>query len=485
MVAPALGPPIAEPLSQLDVLLEANRCLYCYDAPCIAACPTGIDIPAFIKKIASGNLLGSARTIMEANPLGASCARVCPTGELCEGACVYKHDAAPIRIGALQRHATDWLAASGTRLFSAGPATGKRVAIVGGGPAGLAAARDLARLGHAVTIFEADGELGGLNTYGIVPFRLPVDVARWEARQVVELGVEVRTGSRVGIGAEANVAADSLLREFDAVVLAAGMASVPRLGILGEDLHGVEDALDVIERAKFGRPVTLGARVAVIGAGNTAIDAATVARRLGAEDVTIWYRRGPAEMTAYGFEVAFARAEGIAFKFARVPVRIEGEDGTVTAIVFAQSELIDGVPRAVAGTEERVAITSVIRAIGQSKHLALFDSFGVAHEGGVPVVDAELRTNAPRVYAAGDCIFRADKTDAMVVVAAKQGKDVAASIDRDLRNEAGLDEAGLNEGSRLETRRNEALRNEALRNEALRNEALPTEGGGDLTGEAP
>jgi glutamate synthase (NADPH/NADH) small chain len=436
MVAPALGPPIAEPLSQLDVLLEANRCLYCYDAPCIAACPTGIDVPAFIKKIATGNLLGSARTIMEANPLGASCARVCPTGELCEGACVYKHDAAPIRIGALQRHATDWLAASDVRLFTAGPATGKRVAIVGGGPAGLSAARDLARLGHAVTIFEAGDELGGLNTYGIVPFRLPVDVARWEARQVVELGVEVRTGSLVGTGAEANVSAESVLRDFDAIVLAPGMGSVPRLGILGEDLHGVEDALDVIERAKFGRPLALGVRVAVIGAGNTAIDAATVARRLGADDVTIWYRRGPAEMTAYGFEVAFARAEGVAFKFGRVPVRIEGECGAVTAIVFAQSELIDGVPRAVSGTEERVAVTSVIRAIGQSKHVALFDSFGVAHERGVPVVDAELRTSVARVYAAGDCIFRVDKTDAMVVVAAQQGKEVAAAVDRCLRDDA-------------------------------------------------
>jgi glutamate synthase (NADPH/NADH) small chain len=435
MEAPALGPPLAEPLSQLDVLLEANRCLYCYDAPCIAACPTGIDIPAFIKKIASGNLLGSARTIMDANPLGASCARVCPTEELCEGACVYKHDAAPIRIGALQRHATDWLAASDVRLFAAGPVTGKRVAIVGGGPAGLSAARDLARLGHAVTIFEAGEELGGLNTYGIVPFRLPVDVARWEARQVVELGVEIRTGSLVGIGAEANVAPDSLLREFDAVVLAPGMGSVPRLGILGEDLRGVEDALDVIERAKFGRPLALGARVAVIGAGNTAIDAATVARRLGADDVTIWYRRGPGEMTAYGFEVAFARAEGVAFNFARVPVRIEGENGAVTAIVFAQSDVVDGVPRAVPGTQMRVSVTSVIRAIGQAKHVSLFNSFGVAHERGVPVVDSELRTSVSRVYAAGDCIFRSGKTDAMVVVAAQHGKDVAAAVDRNLRSD--------------------------------------------------
>jgi glutamate synthase (NADPH/NADH) small chain len=430
---PALGPPIAEPLSHLDVVLEANRCLYCYDAPCIAACPTGIDIPTFIKKIATGNLLGSARTIMQANPLGASCARVCPTDELCEGACVFKHDAAPIRIGALQRHATDWLAASGARLFEPGPPTGKRIAIVGGGPAGLAAARDLAILGHAVTIFESGAELGGLNTYGIVPFRLPVDVARWEAGQVVALGVDVRTNASVGVGPDDAVSPAELLRDFDATILAAGMGDVPRLGIPGEDLAGVEDALDVIERAKFGRPLDLGDSVAVIGAGNTAIDAATVSRRLGAQDVTMWYRRGPDEMTAYGFEVAFARGEGVAFRFHRVPVRIEGMEGAVRAIVFARSELVDGVPVPVAGTEERIPVTAVIRAIGQAKHVALYEAFGIAHERGIPVVDDALRTSDPRVYAAGDCIFRPGATDAMVVVAAQQGKDVAANVDRALR----------------------------------------------------
>ena len=430
----ALGPPIAEPLSDVEVALEANRCLYCYDAPCITACPTGIDIPAFIKKIATGNLLGSARTIMDANPLGASCARVCPTDELCEGACVYGHDAAPIRIGALQRHATDWVAASGTHLFSRGPATGKRVAIVGGGPAGLSAARDLARLGHAVTIFERADELGGLNTYGIVPFRLPVDVARWEVREVVSLGVEVRTGTAVGV----DVMPGTLLAEYDATVLAVGTGNVPRLGIPGEDLAGVEDALDVIERAKFGRPVALGDRVAVIGAGNTAIDAATVARRLGANDVAIWYRRGEREMTAYGFEVDFARAESVAFRFHRMPVRIEGENGAVAAVVFARTELVDGVPFAVGGTEERVPATSVIRAIGQAKHAALFEAFGIARARGVPAVDGAMRTSDPRVYAIGDCVVAPGATDAMVVVAAQHGKAVAATIDRAFRSEAGL-----------------------------------------------
>jgi glutamate synthase (NADPH/NADH) small chain len=420
---PSLGAPMAKPMSALEVALEAERCLYCYDAPCIAACPTGIDIPSFIKKLSTGNVLGSARTIMEANPLGASCARVCPTDELCEGACVYGAHDAPIRIGDLQRYATDRLAESGTHLFAPGAPTGKRIAVVGGGPAGLAAARELARAGHAVTVFERRAELGGLNTYGIVPFRLPLEVARWEVDEIVSLGVEVRT--RVAVDA---AIARAIVADYDAVVLAVGMgAAVPSLGIPGEDLPGVEDALDVIERAKFGKPVPLGDRVAVIGAGNTAIDAATVARRLGSTHVTMWYRRGAAEMTAYGFEVAFARAEGIAFEFHRVPVRIEGQDA-VEAIVLARSEIVDGVPVAVPGTEERVPVTSVIRAIGQTRHAALFEAFGVAHTRGVPVVDAQLRTSQPCVYAAGDCIFAGGSLDAMVVVAAQQGKDVAAQV---------------------------------------------------------
>jgi dihydropyrimidine dehydrogenase (NAD+) subunit PreT len=428
----SLGAPVSAPLSRMEALIEANRCLSCYDAPCIGACPTGIDIPAFIKKIATGNMLGSARTILTANPLGASCARVCPTDELCEGACVYAADATPIRIGDLQRYALDWLMANDRVLFVPGPATGKRVAIVGAGPAGLAGARDLARAGHAVTLFERRPEAGGLNTYGIVPFRLPVDVARWETAQVARLGVEIRTGIDVGD----DVTPDDLLAEYDAVILAVGMGAVPVLGIDGEELRGVEDALDVIERAKFGRPVALGQRVAVIGAGNTAIDAATTSRRLGAEFVTIWYRRGPGDMTAYPFEVAFARSEGVAFRFHRLPLRIEGVDGAVASLTFAQTMVIDGVPLAVPDTYETVEVDTVIRAIGQSRLTALFADFGIRHERGIPVVDEHLRTSNPRVFAAGDCIFRTGMTDATVVVAAQQGKDVAAHVDRALQGVA-------------------------------------------------
>ncbi len=430
----SLGAPVSAPLSRMEALIEANRCLSCYDAPCIAACPTGIDIPAFIKKIATDNMLGSARTILTANPLGASCARVCPTAELCEGACVYAPDSAPIRIGDLQRYAIDWLMANDRDLFVAGAATGKRVAIVGAGPAGLSAARDLARAGHAVTLFERRAEAGGLNTYGIVPFRLPVEVARWEAAQIVRLGVEIRTG--VSVGADEETTPDTLLAHYDAVVLAIGMGAVPQLGVPGESLRGVEDALVLIERAKFGRPIALGQRVAVIGAGNTAIDAATTSRRLGAEFVTMWYRRGSTEMTAYPFEIAFARGEGVALRFHRMPVRIDGVDGAVTSMTFAQTMVIDGVPIAVPGTHETVEVDTVIRAIGQSKLAALFAAFGVRQERGVPVVNEQLQTSNPRVYAAGDCIFRSGMTDAMVVVAAQHGKNVAAHVNATLGNVA-------------------------------------------------
>ena len=428
----SLGAPVTAPLSRMEALIEANRCLSCYDAPCIAACPTGIDVPGFIKKIVTGNLLGSARTILTANPLGASCARVCPTDELCEGACVYAADATPIRIGDLQRYAVDWLMANDRELFVAGPSTGKRVAIIGAGPAGLSAARELARAGHAVTLFERRAEAGGLNTFGIVPFRLPADVARWEAAQIARLGVELRTGVNVGD----DVAPGDVLAEYDAVILAVGMGAVPALGIPGEDLRGVEDALDVIERAKFGRPVALGQRVAVIGAGNTAIDAATTSRRLGAEFVTMWYRRGPGEMTAYPFEIAFARSEGVALRFHRMPVRIDGVDGAVTSLEFAKTMVIDGAPIVVPDTSETVEVDTVIRAIGQSKFAALFADFGIRAERGIPVVDEALRTSNPRVYAAGDCIFRSGMTDAMVVVAAQQGKTVAAHVDRALQGVA-------------------------------------------------
>ncbi len=425
-----LGESIHRPLSGVEVKLEANRCLNCYDAPCMHACPTHIDVPGFIGKITSGNVKGSARTIMDANPMGASCARVCPTEQLCEGACVY-HAAgdSPIRIGDLQRYAVDFAMHNDLTLFEPGPPTGKHVGVIGGGPAGLSAARDLRRLGHAVTIFDAKDELGGLNTYGIVPFRLDIDTALWEAQQVVRMGVDVRTCTRVGV----DVRAEDLIARYDALVVACGMGAVPKLGIPGEDLPGVWDALEFIERAKLGQDTGhLGSRVAVVGAGNTAIDALTCSKRLlrqsGREDarVTCYYRRGEAQMTAYEFEYEFAKHEGIEFRFFCAPVRIVGEAGRVTAVEFVRTTAD---ARPIPGTEFTEAADTVIRAIGQSRLLETLEHLGVAHDGGVLRVDANLQTTRPGIFAAGDCIFAKGSREAMVVEAAEQGKIAARSVD--------------------------------------------------------
>ncbi len=420
---------MAEPMTPLDVKVEANRCLSCYDAPCTHACPTAIDIPRFIRRIAQGDLAGSARTIMEANPMGASCARVCPTDELCEGACVYAPDNSPIRIGQLQQHATDWLIADGRMLFAPGRPTGKRVAIVGGGPAGLSAARDLAILGHAVTVFERDELAGGLNTYGIVPFRLPADVAVWEAEQVRRLGVEIRTG--VAVGTE--VTAAQIVAEYDAVVIACGMGSVPKLGIPGEDADGVWDALDLIRIAKRdGAVPELGDTGAVIGGGNTAIDGATVSKRLGASSVTMFYRRGPERMTAYGFEIEFAKSEGVEFRFNVLPHRIITSGGHVSGLELIRTDP-KGTARPIAGTEYTIPVDDVILAIGQSKFAALLDSFNVSHEHGIAVVDVDMRTTKTGIFAAGDVMFRPGASDATVVEAAERGKTAARSVDVFLR----------------------------------------------------
>ncbi|OIU72119.1 NAD(P)-dependent oxidoreductase [Rossellomorea aquimaris] len=420
-----------EGLSKRDALEEANRCLYCYDAPCIQACPTGIDIPSFIKKIASGNLKGSARTIMSSNPVGASCSRVCPTEELCEGACVLNHSTKPIMIGDLQRYATDWARHNEAVLFEAGEPNGRKVGIVGGGPAGLSAARELARFGYEVTIYEAAEEAGGLNTYGIVSFRLPQSISYWEVDQVRKLNVEIRTNTKVGV----DISADEILESHDYVILAAGMSHVPPLGIEGEHLVGVHDAIEFVKSTKSGdiSKEYVGKKVVVIGAGNTAIDGATCSVRLGAENVKILYRRTLEEMTAYDFEYEFAKQDGVEFRWLTAPKRIIGnEEGKVIGIECLKMELgepgEDGRrrPVPVEGSEFTLPVDAVIKAIGQTRHNSLIEQFRLEHKGGVVKVDKEtLQTSNPKVLACGDVIFGKGIGEAMVVTAAEQGKRAA------------------------------------------------------------
>lgn len=421
-------------LTRQDAVEEANRCLYCYDAPCITACPTGIDIPTFIKKIASDNLKGSAKTIMTANPIGASCARVCPTEELCEGACVLNKSTKPIMIGNLQRYATDWAIKNEQVLFKPSKKNGKSVAIVGGGPAGLAAARELGMLGYEVTIFEAEEKAGGLNTYGIVSFRLPQEISYWEVDQVKSLGVNIRTNTRVGL----DVSVKEIIEHYDSVILAIGMSKVPELGICGENLDGVYDAIDFVKETK-SKPITnqlLGKRVVVIGAGNTAIDGATCSIRLGAENVKILYRRTLSEMTAYEFEYEFAKQDGVEFRWLTAPVRIIGDDkGKVKAIECIKMKLEepgeDGRrrPVAVKGSEFTLEAEAVIKAIGQTRYTELIEQFGLEHEDGVVKINPiTFQTSHEKVFACGDVIFGKGQGEAMVVSAAQQGKETAYAV---------------------------------------------------------
>ena len=316
---------LVPPLTAHAAAVEADRCLYCYDAPCTHACPTHIDIPRFIKKIATDNLRGSAETIFASNLLGATCARVCPVQELCEGACVLGADHKPIAIGRLQRFAMDYAREHRSYPGVKAKPTGKSIAVIGAGPAGLSCAGELARLGHKTTVFEKREMPGGLSTYGIIALREPADVALEETRMIESLGVEIKTG--IEFGRDVSIA--ELQRQFDAVVLSVGMGSTPTLGIEGEE--AVVDGLRFIEASKTdAAQLRVGRNVIVIGAGNTAVDCATIARRLGAERVTMVYRRSDREMTCYEHEYDFARKEGIEFRFLAQPSRVlVSDDGPV------------------------------------------------------------------------------------------------------------------------------------------------------------
>lgn len=414
------------PLSASEALLEAERCLYCFDAPCADACPTGIDIPSFIRRIAEGNERGAARQILEANPLGGLCARVCPTEDLCEKVCVRNtQTGVPVAIGRLQRHATDALMASNRpQLFTRAAPTGKRVAVLGAGPAGLACAHTLARHGHEVTVFDARAKGGGLNEYGLASYKVADDYAQRELKWLLDIGgITLRTGHAVASAADLL----ALQQGHDALFLGVGLASTHQLGVPGETLAGVLDAVDFIatlRQAADKSTVRVGQRVVVIGGGMTAVDAAVQSKLLGAESVTLVYRRGQASMSASKDEQDWALKHGVVIQHWLAPTELTGADGAVTGVRFARQHISGG---KLAPTGETVELPAdlVLKAIGQTLGNAWLADTGLALTEGRLATDDDGRTNLPGVWAGGDC--RAGGLD-LTVEAVEHGKRAALAM---------------------------------------------------------
>lgn len=409
------------PLGHHEALVEADRCYFCYDAPCVNACPTSIDIPLFIREIATGNPLGSAKTIFDQNIFGGMCARVCPTETLCEQACVREAaEGKPVRIGLLQRHATD-RAMSEAKQFYARPApTGKSIAIVGGGPAGLACAHRLAMKGHRVEIFDARPKAGGLNEYGVAAYKTVGGFAQAEVDYILGIG-GITIHHATALGWDMRLA--DLAACYDAVFLAFGLAGVNALAGDNSDAIGSDDAVawiaELRQAADLGR-LPVGRRVVVIGGGMTAIDAATQAKGLGAEEVTLCYRGPRDRMKASPYEQELAQTRGVSLRFSLQPKCLIIEDGRVVGMEFDRE-----------GEAVVIACDQVFKAIGQTLDTSPFAG-GAQHVeliGGRIKVDAEGRTSLAKVWAGGDCVAAGDD---LTVTAVAQGRDAAESIHRAL-----------------------------------------------------
>ena len=421
-------------MTPAEAAVEANRCLYCYDAPCMHACPTHIDVPGFIKKIASGNLTGSARVIFDANPIGSTCAKVCPVEVLCEGACVEKTLVAkPIEIGRLQRYATEHVLNTGKAVFAKGDPNGRSVGVVGSGPAGLSCATYLARLGYEVTIYERREKPGGLDTYGMAEYKMTQADSLREVAQVEKLGVKfllnTAVTSAISLGADDGSASgvpsarheifSEIVQGHDAVFIGVGLGSTRVLDIPGEGLRGVYDALRFIEKVKTRSwpDVPIAKKVAVIGAGNTAIDAVTQAKRLGAEHAVLIYRRSEAEAPAYDYELELAKSDGTEFEWNASPVRIlSNGNGSVAGVACVRAD----------GTEFEISCDVVIKAIGQTKMRSFFTDVCEVEtdEAGRVIVNASMQTSNPKIFAGGDCVNGGGEA----VEAAQMGKLAAKGI---------------------------------------------------------
>ena len=416
------------PYGQGEAVIEANRCLFCSDAPCITACPTSIDIPQFIRKISTGNVKGAARSILDANILGMSCARVCPVEVLCVGDCVYNHmGVPPIQIGRLQRYATDVALERDWRMFEAGKDTGKSVGLVGGGPASLAAAHALRRLGHACTIYEKRALSGGLNTFGVAPYKMTGDRSLEEVEWLLRIG-----GITVshGVAVPDSLSWKDLHERHDALFLGFGLGADRLLSLPGASRPGVMGAVEWIEQMKTGTVDTSSVTSAVVlGGGNTALDAARELRVLGIPSVTMIYRRGENDMSGYAHEWKGARSEGVRALWRRLPVSYEGdgEGGAVTAVTCVDT---DDDARPVAGSEHAVPANLVLVALGQKRLPELVAGLdGVAVDGGRIVVDEDGRTGRPGVFSGGDCANGGKE----VVDAVAEGKAAARGIDAFLK----------------------------------------------------
>jgi glutamate synthase (NADPH/NADH) small chain len=413
-------------LTPSQALLESERCLYCYDAPCATACPTSIDVPSFIKRIGDGNVRGAARTILDSNPLGGMCARVCPTENLCEAVCVRNtQEDRPVAIGRLQRFAVDALMEGDKpQVFTRAATTGKKVAVVGAGPAGLACAYTLARLGHNVVVHDARAKAGGLNEYGLASYKTPDNFAQAEVQWLLGIGgIEIVHNWKL----ESTAQLDSLRKDYDAVFLGIGLSSTASLGVPGEDLNGVQDAVDFIATLRQCEDLSklpVGRRVVVIGGGMTAVDAAVQSKLLGAKVVHMVYRRGPEQMSASKAEQEWAQTNGVVLHQWLAPVEILGADGNARAVRFADQALVNG-KLTPTGREITFDADTVLKAIGQTLGNPVLGEAGLRLESGRIATDEDGKTNVPGIWAGGDC--RAGGLD-LTVEAVEHGKRSAKAI---------------------------------------------------------
>ncbi len=411
-------------MNATEAYYESSRCLFCYDAPCVNACPTGIDIPLFIRQINTGNLDGAAKTIYESNFFGHACGKVCPTEVLCEGSCVYNHqDVKPLEIGRLQAHATSAAIATNKKLFDLAPSNGKKVAVIGAGPSGIACACELRLLGYEVDVFEAKAQPSGLTVYGVAPYKITNAEALDEMAYLqAQFGYRVYYESPI----EAPEDFERLERGYNAIFLGIGLGKTRALGLKGESLPGVTGATEFIEHLRFAHSdVHIPERVVVIGGGNTAMDAASESARLGASEVPLAYRRPKADMGAYEFEYDLAKGVGVRGLFSAQPVEIVGNE-KAEGVKFIRTEVVDGQVKEIAGSEFVVSCDMVILATGQEKQKSLLSQIkGELFDGSGKIkVNAHGQCVNPQYFAGGDAV----NGGAEVVNAAAEGKAAAKGI---------------------------------------------------------